>query len=146
MPTKGLSLIFSGGGTAVTVWTNGVVELTGIGSVLRVNTLTCRGGTVTNYLRGVAGGVDVTNIANTALVITDGGKMHLVFEVSPGRAGDFWGLRWAGNRTAELASMTNANALTWGGAAATGVGIYTNATHTMVGYYAQDSGSTFRFR
>jgi T5SS/PEP-CTERM-associated repeat protein len=136
-----------GGGTAVSVLTNGFVELTGTGSVFLCNTFTCRGGTVTNYVQGMAGGVDVTNSANTALVVTNGARMHLVFGDVPATQGDFWGLRWAGNNHAgQLQGMTNSG-LSWDDTALVGnVKIYTNATHTMVGYVSPASGSTFRFR
>jgi hypothetical protein len=126
-----------GGGTAMTVLTNGFVELTGTGSVLRCSTFTCRGGSLTNRVRQLAGGLDVTSSANTALVITNGGSVYLLFDEGPagGVSGNFWGLRWAGNHAAELAAMTNASTLAWGGAAAGSVVIYTNASHTFVGYF-----------
>jgi len=128
-----------GGGTAMTVLTNGFVELTGTGSVLRCSTFTCRGGSLTNHVRKVAGGLDITG---ATLVITNGGKVHLSFEEDPVGMGDFWGLRWAGNNhAAALAALTNANALTWNVSALyhsyQGVGIYTNATDTFVGVYVE---------
>jgi hypothetical protein len=124
-----------GGGTAVTVWTNGFVELTGTGSVLRCSTFTCRGGSLTNHVRKLAGGLDITG---ATLVITNGGKVHLSFEEDPVGSGDFWGLRWAGNnRAGQLQAMHDSGALTWSDAALyhsyKGVGIYTNATDTFVG-------------
>jgi hypothetical protein len=124
-----------GGGMAVTVWTNGFVELTGTGSVLRCSTFTCRGGMVTNHVRKLAGGLDITG---ATLVITNGGKVHLSFEEDPVGAGDFWGLRWAGNNHAgQLQALADSGALTWSDAALyhsyKGVGIYTNATDTFVG-------------
>jgi hypothetical protein len=135
-----------GGGTAVSVLTNGFVELTGAGSVLRCNTFTCRGGTVTNYVQGMAGGVDVTNSALLSLVITNGARMHLVFQ-KPSSLGAYWGLRWAGNRATQLQGMTNSGALSWDASQAGGVvEIFTNATHTMVGYVVDQAGTTFRFR
>jgi hypothetical protein len=137
-----------GGTTAMTVWTNGFVELTGTGSVLRCSTFTCRGGTVTNHIRKFAGGVDVTSSLDTALVITNGGTMFLSFDQGPVAEGDFWGLRWAGNGKAGLLQgMTNSGALSWDDSAAGGsVKIFTNATHTMVGYVPLTIGTTFRFR
>jgi hypothetical protein len=131
-----------GGGMAATVWTNGFVELTGTGSVWRCSTFTCRGGTVTNHVRKVSGGLDITGTASSALVITNGGKVHLSFEEDPVVAGDFWGLRWAGNNHAgQLQALADSGALTWDVsalyAAYQGVGIYTNATDTMVGVYVK---------
>jgi T5SS/PEP-CTERM-associated repeat protein len=135
-----------GGSTAVSVWTNGFVELTGTGSVFVCNTFTCRGGTVTNYVQGMAGGVDVTNSALLSLVITNGARMHLVFQ-KPSSLGAYWGLRWAGNRATQLQGMTNSGALSWDASQAGGVvEIFTNATHTMVGYVVDQAGTTFRFR
>jgi hypothetical protein len=135
-----------GGGTAVSVLTNGFVELTGIGSVLRVNTLTVNGGQVTNHVQGLSGGVDVTNSALTSLVVTNGARMHLVFQ-RPSLVGAYWGLKWAGNRATQLQGMTNSGALSWDAAQAGGVvEIFTNATHTMVGYVVDQAGTTFRFR
>jgi hypothetical protein len=124
------------------------VELTGTGSVLRCSTFTCRGGTVTNHIRKFAGGVDVTSSLDTALVITNGGTMFLSFDQGPVAEGDFWGLRWAGNGKAGLLQgMTNSGALSWDDSAAGGsVKIFTNATHTMVGYVPLTIGTTFRFR
>jgi hypothetical protein len=99
---------------------------------------------VTNYVQGMAGGVDVTG---ATLVITNGAQMHLVFGDAPAAQGEFWGLRWAGNNHAgQLQGMTNSG-LSWDDSALAGnVKIYTNATHTMVGYVSPASGSTFRFR
>jgi hypothetical protein len=135
-----------GGGTAVSVLTNGFVELTGIGSVLRVNTLTVNGGQVTNHVQGLSGGVDVTNSALTSLVVTNGARMHLVFQ-RPSLVGAYWGLKWAGNRATQLQGMTNSGALSWDASQAGGVvEIFTNATHTMVGYVVDQAGTTFRFR
>jgi hypothetical protein len=135
-----------GGSTAMTVWTNGFVELTGTGSVLRVNTLTVNGGQVTNHVQGLSGGVDVTNSALTSLVVTNGARMHLVFQ-RPSLVGAYWGLKWAGNRATQLQGMTNSGALSWDAAQAGGVvEIFTNATHTMVGYVVDQAGTTFRFR
>jgi hypothetical protein len=134
---------------AVTVVTNGFVELTGTGSVFQCSTFTCRGGTVTNRVSRFSGGVDVTSSANTALVITNGGKMHLVFSDVPAVEGDYWGLRWAGNNHAgQLQGMTNSGALSWDDVALAGsVKIYTNATHTLAGYYVSPpSGAVFKFR
>jgi hypothetical protein len=137
-----------GGTTAMTVTNGGFVELTGTGSVLRCSTFTCRGGTVTNHIRKFAGGVDVTSSLDTALVITNGGTMFLSFDQGPVAEGDFWGLRWAGNGKAGLLQgMTNSGALSWDDSAAGGsVKIFTNATHTMVGYVPLTIGTTFRFR
>lgn len=124
-----------GGGPAVTVWTNGFVELTGTGSVLRCNTFTCRGGAVTNRIRQFAGGVDVTNSASTALVVTNGGRMHLSFEEIPSSSMDVWGLRWSGdNHSTDIQAMVNSGALTWSQSGGPAVAILTNATHTWVGY------------
>jgi hypothetical protein len=124
-----------GGTTAMTVTNGGFVELTGTGSVLRCSTFTCRGGSLTNHVRKLAGGLDITG---ATLVITNGGKVHLSFEEDPVGAGDFWGLRWAGNnRAGQLQAMHDSGALTWDVSALyptyQGVGIYTNATDTFVG-------------
>jgi hypothetical protein len=124
-----------GGTTAMTVTNGGFVELTGTGSVLRCSTFTCRGGSLTNHVRKLAGGLDITG---ATLVITNGGKVHLSFEEDPVGSGDFWGLRWAGNnRAGQLQAMHDSGALTWSDAALyhsyKGVGIYTNATDTFVG-------------
>jgi hypothetical protein len=138
-----------GGGTAVTVTNAGTVELFGTGSVLRVNTLAVKdGGSVTNRVRQLAGGVDVTNSAITALAITNGGKMHLVFEGGPSILGDYWGLRWAGNMHAgQLQGLVSQGGLSWDDTALGGVvAIYTNATHTMIGYVVDQAGTIFRFR
>jgi hypothetical protein len=128
-----------GGTAAMTVLTNGFVELTGTGSVLRCSTFTCRGGTVTNHVQKLAGGLDITG---ATLVITNGGKVHLSFEEDPVGAGDFWGLRWAGNNHAgQLQALADSGALTWSDAALyhsyKPVGIYTNATDTFVGVYVE---------
>jgi hypothetical protein len=137
-----------GGGTWVMVLTNGVVNMVGTGSVLRCNSFTNNGGAVTNYVRRFSGGVDVTNAAPASLVVTNGGKMHLVFAQRPAADGDFWGLRWNGSgHLAVLEGMTNSGALSWEDSVVGGkVGIYTNTTHTMVGFVATTVGSSFKLR
>jgi hypothetical protein len=137
-----------GGGTRVMVLTNGVVNMVGTGSVLRCNSFTNNGGAVTNYVRRFSGGVDVTNAAPASLVVTNGGKMHLVFAQRPAADGDFWGLRWNGSgHLAVLEGMTNSGALSWEDSVVGGkVGIYTNTTHTMVGFVATTVGSSFKLR
>jgi hypothetical protein len=127
----------------VTVTNAGTVELFGTGSVLRVNTLAVmNGGTVTNRVRQLAGGVDVTNKAATSLVLTNGGTMHLAFEQDPVVTGHFWGLKWAGStHAADLQALVDAGKLTWSVSALygsyQGVGIYTNDTDTYVGVYVE---------
>jgi hypothetical protein len=106
------------------------------------------GGTVTSHVQGVSGGVDVTNSLNSALVVTNGGGIHLVVDQYADE-GLIWGLRWAGNGHAgQLRDLTNAPALlTWSPASVNGyVRIYTNSTHTMVGFLAPARGSVFQFR
>jgi hypothetical protein len=138
-----------GGGTAVTVTNGGNVEVTGPGSMFVVNTLAVKnGGTVTSHVQGVSGGVDVTNSLNSALVVTNGGGIHLVVDQYVD-GGLIWGLRWAGNGHAgQLAALTNPPALlTWSPSSANGyVRIYTNSTHTMVGFATSLEGSVFRIR
>jgi hypothetical protein len=132
---------------AVTVVTNGFVELTGTGSVFQCSTFTCRGGWVTNRVSLFSGGVDVTSTATAALAVTNGGRMHLVFEAGPDSLGEFWGLRWAGNQKTRVAAIVADGALTWeDSAVGGGVKVFTNATHTMVGYVVDQMGTTFRFR
>ena len=143
-----LSSATFGGGTRVMVLTNGFVNLTGTGSVLRCNTFTNIGGTVTNYVRRFSGGLDITNSAALSLVITNGGKMVLSFEQSPAAEGDYWGLRLKGSgHAAHLQGLTNSGALSWVDSAVGGnVTIYTNNTHTMVGYVAVTEGSVYTLR
>jgi hypothetical protein len=136
-----------GVGAALTVRTNGFVELTGSGSKFQCSTFTCRGGWVTNRVSLYSGGVDVTNTATTALAITNGGRMHLVFEAGPNSLGEFWGLRWAGNQKTRVDAIVADGALTWeDSAVGGGVKVFTNVTHTMVGYVVDQMGTTFRFR
>jgi hypothetical protein len=136
-----------GVGAGVTVVTNGFVELTGTGSVFQCSTFTCRGGTVTNRVSLFSGGVDVTSTATAALAVTNGGRMHLVFEAGPSVLGEYWGLRWAGNQKTRVDAIVADGALTWeDSAVGGGVKVFTNATHTMVGYVVDQMGTTFRFR
>lgn len=137
-----------GGGMRVMVLTNGYVNLVGTGSVLRCNSFTNNGGYVTNHVRRFSGGVDITNSAVSAFVITNGGKMFLAFDERPVADGDLWGLRWLGNgHAAQLQGLTNSGDLSWEDSAVSGkVQIYTNETHTMVGYVAISEGSIFKMR
>jgi hypothetical protein len=132
----------------VMILTNGYVNLAGTGSVLRCNTFTNNGGYVTNHVRKFSGGVDITNSAVSAFVITNGGKMFLSFDERPVADGDLWGLRWLGNgHAAQIQGLTNSGDLSWEDSAVSGkVKIYTNNTHTMVGYVAISEGSIFKMR
>jgi hypothetical protein len=138
-----------GGGTRVMVLTNGLVNLAGTGSVLRCNSFTNNGGSVTAHAGVIPSGLDVTNSANTSLVITNGGTLQLVFGDPPALSGvEVWGLRWFGNNHAgQLQGMKDNAGLSWADEAVGGcVTIYTNATHTMVGYVSRPTGTTFQFR
>jgi hypothetical protein len=103
-----------GGATAVTVWTNGFVELTGTNRFFRCNTFTGNGGYLTNHVRQAAGGLDILGTAATSLSVTNG-TIHLAFDENPKALGtyDFWGLRWAGtNGYSRLVSYTNSGLIT----------------------------------
>ena len=147
-----------GGATSVKVGSGGAsvgcVQVAGSGSVLWCSTLAVtNGGYVTNHVRLVAGGIDVTNTANTALDIANGGSIRISFEQNPVAIGDFWGLRWAGNNhAATLQAFATDGRLTWddSGLAArlrNKVGVYTNDIYTFFGFYhTGDPGTVYRFR
>ena len=141
--------------------TLGMVELLGTQRLLRASTLevgySSGTGTVTNRIWKFAGGIDITNSASASLTIGAGSKVHLAFEQNPAAKGDFWGLRWVGNHTNDLAVFTNASPkkLTWDDSALDPfyqgqVKIYTNATHTFVGFVVTrtlgGAGSVFMIR
>jgi hypothetical protein len=140
--------------STVRIDTNGFVELTGTSRLFQVNALVVtNGGSVATHIRVAAGGIDVTNSLPTALIVTNGGHIHLSFEQNPEPIGDFWGLRWAGNNhAAALQALTNDARLTWSDAGLTPqwrnrVGIYTNSTTTFVGFnYTGIPGSVYKFR
>lgn len=124
-----------------------VVELFGTQRMLRVGTVLDLGDTasITNHVARHAGGIDLLSTNAGALTIASGGKIHLAFEQDPVQVGDFWGLRWAGDRRAELRAFTNASPkkLTWDDTGLSPryqgrVGIYTTATHTLVGFYVSE--------
>jgi hypothetical protein len=80
--------------------------------------------------------------------VTGRGKMRLVFEEPPSSLGTFWGLRWAGpGHAGQPQGLVGSGELSWDDSAVGGgVVIFTNATHTMVGYVLEQAGSIFRFR
>ena len=136
----------------------GTVDITGTGRSFRANILTLGSkGTVTNHVQKYAGGVDIVTNTAAGLVIAANGRIHLAFEKNPAVAGDFWGLRWAGNHVTDLAAHTNASPkrLTWDDSLLDPfyqgqVTIYTNATHTFVGFVVTKtltrSGTMFMLR
>ncbi len=104
------------------------------------------GGYVTNYVAGIAGGLDMANTSVGALTLN--GKMGIVFAGAPTQLGPYWGLRWAGDHTNALKGYTNSGALTisdgpdlpafWQNKAA----IYYDSTNTYVGFHVSSIPAT----
>lgn len=93
---------------------------------------------VTNYVQGKSAGLDLLKNNDNALVVDNGGKIHIAFSGQVGADGDNWGLRWVGDRTNALTILQAAGKLTWdtnglSAAQQVGVGIYRDAACSYVG-------------
>ena len=121
------------------------VSLTGTQRTFQVTNLVINAcGTLTNYVAGYAGGLDITSAATNALAVT--GAVSLVFAQYPVAAPtNYWGLRWLGTNHVAYLNTYHANVpsrLTWSDSALSPayqgqVGIYTgsenNVAYTYVG-------------
>ena len=87
-------------------------------------------GTVQTKVNGTSCGLDIP--AGSAVAIT--GKISIIFELDPLTSGLYYGLRWAGDHTAELEALNVAGNLTWDDTVLTRpVSIFTQGGFTYVG-------------
>jgi len=133
-------------GTVFTLGTSsatGIVTIAGTQTVFQVNQLTINArGSLTNYLAGYSGGVDITS--TNALTINSTGTVSLVFQQNPVSNGIYWGVRWLGtNHIAALQAFTSSvpRKLTWTDSQLSASyqgkeAVYTDAVYTYFGIQA----------
>jgi hypothetical protein len=115
----------------------GLLDLTGTRVLCRGPVEIGTTGDVVIRMQGQPAGLDITSTATNALAVVDGGSIAVYCE-APAESGenDYWGLRMAGDRRAELQDLADAGTLTWDASALDTTqqarfGLYYDALHDV---------------